>query len=117
MPLRGWYADAPTPGEIGPAVLVAHVDWKGAKGVFYSLRDLKVGDDIIVERADKLTIAFKVRRVEQYAKDKFPTTEVYGNVSTAQLRLITCGGTFDHQNHSYRNNIAVFAEMVSSRGT
>ena len=28
----GWYTGAPTPGEIGPAVLVAHVDWKGAKG-------------------------------------------------------------------------------------
>ena len=30
-----------------------------------------------------------------YPKDKFPTAEVYGPTPTAELRLITCGGTFD----------------------
>jgi hypothetical protein len=27
----GWYTESPTPGELGPAVLAAHVDWRGAK--------------------------------------------------------------------------------------
>ena len=36
----GWYTGAPTPGELGPAILAGHVDWGGQPGVFYHLRDL-----------------------------------------------------------------------------
>ncbi len=38
----GWYSNAPTPGELGPAILAGHVDWGGRPGVFYRLRDLKL---------------------------------------------------------------------------
>jgi hypothetical protein len=111
----GWYTESPTPGELGPAVLAAHVDWKGAKGVFYDLRRAQPGDEVIVDRADGQTATFTVRRVEQYPKDRFPTEEVYGDVDTAQLRLITCGGDFDGQARSYRDNIVVYAELLTSR--
>ena len=111
----GWYTESPTPGELGPAVLAAHVDWKGAKGVFYDLRRAQPGDEVSVDRADGQTATFTVRRVEQYPKDRFPTEEVYGDVDTAQLRLITCGGDFDGQARSYRDNIVVYAELLTSR--
>jgi sortase (surface protein transpeptidase) len=109
----GWYVNSPTPGEIGPAVLAAHVDWKGAKGVFYELRNAKPGDEIDVQRADGRTSTFTVRRVEQYDKEHFPTDTVYGDVDTAQLRLITCGGEFDAAAKSYRDNIVVYAELAA----
>ena len=108
----GWYTHSPTPGELGPAVLAAHVDWKGSKGVFYNLRRTKAGDQVEVQRADASTARFVVRRVAQYPKDRFPTGEVYGDVDTAQLRLITCGGEFDATAHSYRDNVVVYAELV-----
>ena len=108
----GWYTHSPTPGELGPAVLAAHVDWKGSKGVFYDLRRTKPGDRVEVERADGSTARFTVRRVEQYPKNDFPTGEVYGDVDSAQLRLITCGGDFDATAHSYRDNVVVFAELT-----
>jgi sortase (surface protein transpeptidase) len=111
--IAGWYTESPTPGELGPAVLAAHVDWKGANGVFYDLRRMQEGDQITVERADGRTAAFTVRRVEQYSKNRFPTDEVYGDVDTAQLRLITCGGDFDASARSYRDNIVVYAELTS----
>ena len=111
----GWYTQSPTPGELGPAVLAAHVDWKGAKGVFYDLRRTKPGDPIQVQRADGSTAAFTVTRVEQYPKDSFPTAEVYGDVDTAQLRLITCGGDFDSAVHSYRDNVVVYAELAAQQ--
>jgi hypothetical protein len=109
----GWYTASPTPGQVGPAVLAAHVDWKGSEGVFYDLRRVAIGDDITVERADGRSVHFAVRRVEQYAKDAFPTAAVYGDVATAQLRLITCGGDFDPMARSYRDNVVVYAERVS----
>jgi sortase (surface protein transpeptidase) len=110
----GWYTESPTPGERGPAVLAAHVDWKGAKGVFYDLHRSRPGDRVQVERADGRTAAFTVSRVAQYLKDRFPTDEVYGDVDSAQLRLITCGGDFDHAARSYRSNIVVYAELTPS---
>ena len=111
----GWYTGAPTPGELGPAVIVGHVDWDGRPGVFYELRDLEVGTEIAVARADGSTALFRVTRLEQYPKDAFPTDEVYGDVDHAGLRLITCAGSFDRQAGSYRDNLIAYAELVRSR--
>lgn len=108
----GWYTGAPTPGELGPAIIAGHVDWDGQPGVFYDLRDLRPGDDIAVTREDGSTARFRVTRVEQFAKDAFPTQAVYGDLDHAGLRLITCGGAFDRAMRSYDDNLVVFAELV-----
>jgi len=110
----GWFTGAPTPGELGPAVLAGHVDWKGAPGVFYDLRRLQAGDEVSVVREDGRTLAFRVTRVEQFAKDRFPTELVYGDLDHAGLRLITCGGSFDRRARSYVDNLVVFAELADS---
>jgi Sortase domain len=109
----GWYTGSPTPGDPGPAVLAAHVDWKGAEGVFHDLRDLRPGAEVSVDRRDGSTARFTIARVAQYPKDRFPTDDVYGDVDSPQLRLITCGGDFDRGVRSYRDNIVVYAEPAS----
>lgn len=108
----GWFTGAPTPGELGPAIIAGHVDWGGSEGVFYDLRDLGIGDMVSVARADKTTAVFRVTRAEHFPKDDFPTDLVYGNLTYAGLRLITCGGSFDRGERSYVDNIVVFAELV-----
>ncbi len=110
----GWYTAGPTPGQLDPAVVVGHVDWARHPGVFYNLRELKTGDQVIVARTDARKVVFRVSRVEEFAKDAFPTHEVYGNVDHAALRLITCGGSFDQQAASYRDNIVAFADLVAT---
>lgn len=107
----GWYTGAPTPGELGPAVLAGHVDYGGAAGVFARLHDLRPGDAIEVGREDGSTAVFRVSRVEQHRKDAFPTAAVYGDIDHAGLRLVTCGGAFDRRAHSYEDNIVVFAQL------
>lgn len=108
----GWYTGAPTPGELGPAVIAGHVDWGGEPGVFYDLRDLKQGDEIAVTRQDGSVAVFRVTFVEQFPKDEFPTDAVYGDIDHAGLRLITCGGSFDRQARHYVDNVIAFAELV-----
>jgi sortase (surface protein transpeptidase) len=110
----GWYDRSPTPGELGPAVLAGHVDWGGKPGAFYGLRELLPGDQVIVERADGSVATFQVDRVEDHAKDDFPTDEVYGDIGWAGLRLITCGGSFDRHTGSYEDNVIVFATLVGT---
>jgi sortase (surface protein transpeptidase) len=114
----GWYRGSPTPGEVGPSVVLGHVDSaEYGPGIFFRLGDLRPGDQISVDRADSTTAVFTVDRVASFPKDDFPTLEVYGNTDRAELRLITCGGDFDPSARSYLDNIVVFASLASSRPT
>lgn len=108
----GWYTGAPTPGELGPAIIAGHVDWGGRQGVFYHLRNLRPDDRVTVTRLDGSTAVFRVMRVDEFPKNKFPTQTVYADIGYAGLRLITCGGSFDRLAHSYNDNIVVFAKLV-----
>lgn len=110
--IAGWYTKAPTPGELGPAVIAAHVDWKGDPGTCYELDELAPGDGVSVERQDGTTAKFVVTKVEQHPKDAFPTDAVYGDIDHAGLRLITCGGDFDEEARSYRDNIIAYARLA-----
>jgi sortase (surface protein transpeptidase) len=107
----GWFTGAPTPGELGPAIIVGHVDWRGRRGVFVDLHKVKRGDGITVVRTDGSSAMFLVDRVQVFDKDAFPTATVYGNTEHAALRLITCGGSFDRRKHRYRDNVVVFAQL------
>ncbi|MEK7410732.1 MAG: ice-binding family protein, partial [Actinomycetota bacterium] len=106
-----WYTGAPTPGEIGPAIIAGHSSWAKSPAVFYRLGSLKVNDVIKVGRKDGTMATFRVTRVQLFSKSAFPTKTVYGNIDFAGLRLITCGG---YSTYTGRNekNIVVFAELI-----
>jgi hypothetical protein len=110
--LSGWYEESPTPGELGPSVLAAHVDWADEPGVFADLLSLEIGDEIAVLREDGSVATFRVDRVDSYPKSDFPTDAVYGDIDHAGLRLITCGGAFDEDSGDYADNVVVFAELA-----
>ncbi len=109
-----WYRGSPTPGRVGPSVILGHVD-SAANGpsVFYDLGRMRVGDRITVTLADRSARTFAVDAVRQVPKDDFPRLEVYGDTPGPELRLITCGGAFDSGARSYRDNTVVFARLVS----
>lgn len=110
----GWYANGPTPGEFGPAVIGAHVDSKAGPAVFYRLGSLKKGATVSVVRKDGSTARFVVDRVARYSKSDFPTATVYGDTKgRAELRLITCGGAFDQSTGHYVDNIVAFAHLTA----
>ncbi|WP_037315938.1 class F sortase [Amycolatopsis orientalis] len=109
----GWYEHGPTPGEVGPSVILGHVDGNKQKGIFFRLKELVPGDKVSIARKDGTTAEFAVTKVERVAKDKFPTDAVYGDTTAPELRLITCGGVFDKASHNYLDNIIVFARLIA----
>ncbi len=112
----GWYQYSPTPGSLGPAIILGHIDSKKyGPGVFFNLGKLKPGDTVDVTRKDGKVAVFRIDGVRSYPKNNFPTLEVYGNLDHAGLRLITCGGVFDPNKGSYESNIVAFASLVSVR--
>ena len=107
-----WYKLGPTPGAAGPAVILGHVNGDGQEGVFAKLNQLKPGDQVKVTRQDGKTAVFTVTKLQQIAKNAFPTVAVYGDTADAELRLVTCGGGFDKSKGSYVDSIIAFATLT-----
>lgn len=108
----GWYSAGTAPGDVGPAVIAGHIDSRSGPSVFYRLHELRSGDKVSVLRGGKW-INFTVVATNRYPKSAFPTAAVYGPTPTPQLRLITCGGSFDVSKGSYVDNVVVYAVVDS----
>ena len=109
----GWYRYLASPGENGPAVIVGHVDSaRDGPAVFYRLSALRPGDRIDVMRADGTIAYFRVTQVISVAKEHFPSAAVYGDVARPEMRLVTCGGSFDRRRGRYRDNVIAFARLT-----
>ncbi|MCP3856471.1 MAG: class F sortase [Actinomycetia bacterium] len=112
--LTGWYTGRAVPGDIGPSVVVGHVDSTTGPAVFNRLPRLEVGDLIEIDRSDGLVAHFRVSEITLVQKDQFPTAAVYGATEVPALRLITCGGAFDREERSYGANHIVYAEHLGN---
>ncbi|MBY8879963.1 class F sortase [Actinacidiphila acidipaludis] len=108
----GWYRGSPTPGQIGPSVLLGHVTvGRYGDGVFLKLSRLTPGARIVVGLRDGVSTTFTVDAVRTVAKDRFPTQAVYGNTDRPEVRLITCGGP--RTGSGYLDNVIVFASLTA----
>ncbi|MER6122988.1 class F sortase [Streptomyces sp. NPDC001795] len=109
----GWYGHSPTPGQVGPSVILGHVT-VGAygDGVFRHLARLHRGDRIVARLENGTAAMFAVSAVRTVAKADFPVNDVYGDVDRPELRLITCGGP--RTGDGYLDNVIVFATLSSS---
>ena len=107
----GWFTGAPTPGELGPAIVVGHISYNGVDGVFHDLHTLEV------RRQDRGQAAGRRRRNlsrdqrQVLRQDQIPSELVYGNVDYAGLRLITCDD-YNPKTGSYQSNLVVFATLI-----
>lgn len=102
------------PGEVGPAIILGHIDGSGKRGVFWDLKTLVPGNEIRVTLENEVVVIFTVTRSETVDKDEFPADRVYGFTPKRELRLITCGGAFDRAAGHYTDNTIVYAELAGA---
>ncbi|MFD7511128.1 class F sortase [Streptomyces sp. NPDC059853] len=114
--LVGWYAGSPAPGAEGAAVLVGHVDTETDRAVFHALGSVEPGDAVRVVRDDGSVAAFTVSGTEVVERADFDPDRVYGpqREGRAELRLITCGGTYDPERREYSANVVVSAYLTDA---
>ena len=105
----GWYEDGVVPGEVGPAVIAAHVDSPWAAAVFHELSSLVPGDTVAVSLSDGTIAQFVITGVQSVGKHDFPTASIYAPTPTPELRLITCGGPISDETGLYTDNVVVTA--------
>lgn len=108
----GWYVHSPTPGEVGPSVILGHRNGlEGGPGIFADLPQVEVGDSVEVTRADGSLASFTIYRVELFDKgEAFPTLEVYGNTTGPEIRLITCDG-LNAETGMLEDNFIAYGEL------
>ncbi|GAB2930874.1 class F sortase [Streptomyces sp. NPDC059171] len=114
----GWYGDGTRPGAQGTALFVGHVDTDTRPAVFYGLSAVKPGARVDVTRADGSVAEFTVDDVQLVTRTHFDAQRAYGprEDGRAELRLITCGGTYDQETRSYTANVIVSAYLTGARG-
>ncbi|MFI8187286.1 class F sortase [Streptomyces sp. NPDC085946] len=112
----GWYAGGAKPGAAGTALMVGHVDTETRPAVFHRIGTLRPGDRIRVVRDDARVAEFTVDDVQVVARDRFDAHLAYGprRAGRAELRLVTCGGTFDERTRSYTANVIVSAYLTGT---
>jgi hypothetical protein len=103
-----WFRDGARPGEDGSAVLAAHVDWARRPAAFYDLVELPLGSAVVVAAEDGVEHRFVVSARRSYPKGELPL-DVFRRRGPSVLTLITCGGSFDDEARSYRENVVVEA--------
>jgi sortase (surface protein transpeptidase) len=112
----GWYGSGVSPGAVGTALFVGHVDTETKPAVFYRLSSLRPGAAVRVVRDDGGAAVFTVEDVKVLSRAGFDAQQAYGNrePGRAELRLITCGGTYDRASRTYSANVVVSAYLTGS---
>lgn len=110
----GWYGGGAQPGAAGAALMVGHVDTEKKPAVFYGLSAARPGEKVRVTRTDGSVAEFTIDDVQVFDRGRFDARKVYGprEDGRAELRLITCGGTYDRETRTYSANVVVSAYLT-----
>ena len=111
--VAGWYTGGPRPGQVGSAVIAGHIDSYLRAGRV--LPAAPAAARVTASTSGRPTARWRCSAStpeHSYPKDHFPTQQVYGPAPDPELRLITCGGTFDPAIGSYLNNVVVYAAQI-----
>lgn len=105
----GWFEPGYRPGAHGNSVIAGHVDHYTGPAVFYDLRRLRPGDELIVTGESGERRTFLVERLERYVADVAPLEAIFGPADEARLNLITCAGTYNRKTKQRDERLVVFS--------
>src|SRR6266702_5905444 len=108
----GWYNAGPRPGERGSAVIAGHLDRPGGNpAVFWRLRDLRLGDTMLVLDAHGKTLLFHVTPIMFYPPQVAPVQDIFGNTAGSFLNLSTCAGDWIPTQHQTAQRLVVYTSL------
>lgn len=121
-----WYDFNPVPGVGYNALFAGHVDWQTRDGspipgVFYRLRELKIGDEVLVKLEDGSTLTYKVTGNVAARFDDPNVLKAMAPTKKDVITILTCGGAWEpnpaeENGGNYTHRIVVRAERVLPAG-
>jgi hypothetical protein len=92
--LAAWLEMGPAPGEPGNALINGHVRWKGTKGYFSILKEMRVGEEVVIEFEDGSVKTFEAVSTDIYKLGAIPD-DVLNLGGETRMTLITCLGDYN----------------------
>ncbi|MFI1730222.1 sortase domain-bontaining protein [Streptomyces acidicola] len=114
----GWYAAGTRPGAAGAALFVGYAGTEARPAVFHGLSAVRIGETVRVVRDDGTVAEFTVDDVRVAGWDRFGNAQqAYGvrQSGRAELRLVSCGGTFDRDSGTCTADVIVSAYLTGTR--
>ncbi len=109
----GWYNLGPQPGERGSAVIDGHLDRPGGyPAVFWRLRDMHIGDEVLVLNMAGKTLHFRVTRIALYTPQEAPLQDIFGNWGGIYLNLLTCAGDWIPSEHQTTLRLVIYTSLA-----
>ncbi len=111
----GWYDASAKPGQAGAMFVYGHVSSWQANGIFYDLKKLKPGDDIVITRGDNTTYTYKVAYTKVYPYNNVPMSTVLAPADSSKpgLNLMTCTGAVIKGTSEFAERLVVFTSLAS----
>lgn len=100
----GWYKYGTTPGDVGSAVLDAHVF-----AAFSTLKDVSVGDSIVITTEGGQKLRFVVDERTVYKLGNLSPELLFNRRDTRRLNLITCAGELTADRSTYTHRLVLYA--------
>lgn len=107
----GWFEPGVKPGAQGNAVMAGHIDSLTGPAVFYDLKKLEKGDEIIVHGKDGEALRFVVTKTETYPRNDSPVDDIFGFNYSSGLTLITCTGEYNRKAKTHEERYVVYTEL------
>ena len=99
----------------GVALLSGHVNWKGKKGPFMELWQVKQGQEVKLTDAGGGAWTYRIDSVETVHKSDLAgrSEQLFNPDGPHKLVLVTCGGEYVGGQKGYEDNRVVTASLVS----
>ena len=116
-----WYNSSAPPGRSSNAVFSGHVDWyywgMPVEGVFYRLREVRIGDTILVTLENDEVLEYRVTGNVATSYDDPNVIRSMDPTVRDVITLITCGGSWEYDpakdnGGNYSHRVVVRAERV-----
>ncbi len=99
------------PGAKGNVIIDGHVDSYIGPAIFFKLKKLNHGDEIIVSNSDGRKLTYIVESVESFTTAEAPLERIFGKSTEARMNLITCTGRYSRKKQEHEKRLIVFTKL------
>ncbi len=107
-----WFNQSSLPGNKGTSLIDGHVSSWTANGVFYDLKKLRVGDEVLVQKGNGTILHYKVSKSQVYDAKTIDMNSILNSSSNSSaLDLITCTGSVVAGTNEFSQRLVVFTVL------
>jgi LPXTG-site transpeptidase (sortase) family protein len=110
----GWYNQSSLPGQPGAMLIDGHVSSWTTPGVFYGLKNLKIGDQLQIVRGDGKTFTYQVVKSQVFSDNNVDMQSAVTPVTAGKpgLNLITCDGQVKPGTSEFSERVIVYTQQI-----